>query len=94
MRSGCPRLLWCAILPASPVESGAAAAAGATEFTRLTRYGGELAREVWTGIPTLGPREDQLAAAQAAGYEPDGEYLIGRDPREMTQAELAANATS
>ena len=49
---------------------------------------------MWTGIPTLGPREDQLAAAQAAGYEPDGEYLIGRDPREMTQAELAANATS
>src|SRR5215471_16658608 len=31
-----------------------------------------------------------MEQARRAGYEPDGEYLIGRDPREMTRAELEA----
>jgi hypothetical protein len=41
-------------------------------------------RETWTGkrVPDL--TAEQLAQAHAAGYEPDGEWLIGRDPRTMT----------
>jgi hypothetical protein len=47
-------------------------------------------REIWTGkhVPDL--TAELLAQAHAAGYEPDGEWLIGRDPRAMTQAELRA----
>ena len=48
------------------------------------------AREVFTGrkIGSLSPEEAKLA--HAAGYEPDGEHLIGRDPRQMNSAELEA----
>src|SRR5215469_5934030 len=31
-----------------------------------------------------------MERARASGYEPDGEYMVGRDPREMTRAELEA----
>ena len=33
---------------------------------------------------------DEMARAHAGGYEPDGEYLIGRDPRGLTRDELWA----
>jgi hypothetical protein len=59
-------------------------------FDTTTRRGRERAREVFTGrkVASLTPEETELA--HAAGYEPDGEYLIGRDPRAMERAELEA----
>ena len=59
-------------------------------FERTTRRGRERAREVWTGVRVKGCTSDQIAAARVAGYEPDGEYFVGRDPREMTPDELIA----
>jgi len=55
-----------------------------------TRRGRERVREVFTGrkVASLSPAE--LEHAQRAGYEPDGEYLVGRDPREMTRDQLEA----
>jgi hypothetical protein len=55
-----------------------------------TRRGRERAREVFTGrkIASLSPKEAERVPA--AGYEPDGEHLIGRDPRQMNRAELEA----
>jgi hypothetical protein len=61
---------------------------GAVVHTALTRRGREQAREVWTGR-----RADQLSAEEhLVGHEPDdaGIYLVGRDPRQMTQDELRA----
>jgi hypothetical protein len=56
----------------------------------MTRRGRERAREIWTGsrVDSLGP--ENLAAARGAGYEPDGDWLVGRDPRRMTRAEVEA----
>ena len=55
-----------------------------------TRRGRERVREVFTGrkVASLSPAE--LEHAQCAGYEADGAYLVGRDPRAMTRAELEA----
>jgi hypothetical protein len=62
--------------------------AGATE---LTRYGRGRGRKAWTGMRIDGLTEDELAAAWVAGYERGGDgWFIGRDPREMTQAQLEA----
>src|SRR5689334_11994705 len=47
-------------------------------------------REVWTGCRVADLTPDQLDQARVAGYEPDGDYLVGRDPREMEPAELEA----
>jgi len=59
-------------------------------FESTTRRGREQVREVFTGrkVASLSPTE--LEHAHRAGYEPDGEYLIGRDPREMMREELEA----
>ena len=60
------------------------------EGRQMTRRGRERARETWTGsrVDSLGI--ENLAAARAAGYEPDGDWLVGRDPRRMTRAEIEA----
>jgi hypothetical protein len=60
-------------------------------FDLTTRRGRERVREVWTGCKASSLSEDDLARAGAAGYEPgpDG-YLVGRDPRQMSQDELRA----
>jgi hypothetical protein len=60
-------------------------------FDITTRRGRERMREVWTGCKVSSLSEDDFARAGAAGYEPgpDG-YLVGIDPRRMTQAELQA----
>ena len=57
----------------------------------LTRRQRERLRERWTGCKAADLSEDELARAWAAGYEPgpDG-WMVGRDPRTMTQAELRA----
>src|SRR5215467_15439755 len=55
-----------------------------------TRRHQERDREVFTGrkVASLSPVE--MERARRAGYEADGEYLIGRDPREMMREELEA----
>jgi len=55
-----------------------------------TRRHQERDREVFTGrkVASLSPVE--MERARRAGYEPDGEYFIGRDPREMLREELEA----
>jgi hypothetical protein len=63
-------------------------------FDVTTRRGGrgrERQRQLWTGRKVIGLGEEQLVEARRAGYEPgpDG-YMVGRDPREMTQAEAEA----
>jgi hypothetical protein len=63
---------------------------GPVTFDRTTRRGRERVREVWTGVPVANCTPEDIAAAHAAGYEPDGGYFIGRDPRQMTQDELRA----
>jgi transcriptional regulator with XRE-family HTH domain len=55
-----------------------------------TRREREKARETFAGRLVRSLTPDEMERAHQAGYEPDGEYLIGRDPREMTQAELKA----
>jgi hypothetical protein len=55
-----------------------------------TRRGRERAREIWTGIKVVDCAPEDLAKARIAGYEPDGAYFIGRDPRGMSQGELQA----
>jgi len=59
-------------------------------FDVTTRRGRERLREVFTGrrVDSLLPEERERACA--AGYEPDGDYLAGRDPRKMAPAELRA----
>jgi hypothetical protein len=59
-------------------------------FDVMTRRGQERMREVYTGrkVASLSPEDTERA--RAAGYEPDGEYLRGGDPREMTQDVLRA----
>jgi hypothetical protein len=59
-----------------------------TIFDITTRRGRERAREVWTGQQVACLTSAELEGARAAGYEPDGEHLIGRDPRAMSQDEL------
>ena len=63
---------------------------GSVVFDITTRREREWVREVFTGgkIASLSPEEAERA--HAAGYEPDGEHLIGRDPRQMNRAELEA----
>ena len=57
----------------------------------LTSNGRELeVREVFTGRKVASLPATELEHAHRAGYEPDGEYLIGRDPREMMREELEA----
>jgi hypothetical protein len=60
------------------------------QFDITTRRGRERSREVWTGIKVADCTEAQITAAAAAGYEADGEYFVGRDPRRMSQDELRA----
>jgi hypothetical protein len=52
----------------------------------------EQARERFTGRKVSSLTPGELDRARAAGYEPSGidDWLIGRDPREMTQDELRA----
>lgn len=47
-------------------------------------------RERWTSIRPSGCDPDELARAHAAGYEADVSeaYFVGRDPRQITAAEL------
>lgn len=49
------------------------------------------AREVFTGRKAADLNDAEIAASWAAGYEPgpDG-YMVGRDPRQMSPAELKA----
>jgi hypothetical protein len=50
-----------------------------------------LTREGFTGRRASSLSAEEMAAAKTAGYEPGtDDCLIGRDPREMTQAELRA----
>ena len=62
-----------------------------TIFDITTRLGRERVRELFTGCRVSSLSEDDLARAQAAGYElgADG-HLVGRDPRRMTQDEIRA----
>jgi hypothetical protein len=58
--------------------------------TVMTRLGRQRVREVFTGrrVASLSPGERDHA--HRAGYELAGDWLIGRDPREMLQDELRA----
>ena len=71
------------------IEEGEARSAGVV-FESTLRRRRERVREVFTGrkVDNLSPGE--MERARRAGYEPDGEYLVGRDPREMTRDELEA----
>ena len=53
-----------------------------------TRRSRERQREVWTGVKVAGCSAEQIEQARAAGYEVDGDYFIGRDPRTMSQTDL------
>jgi hypothetical protein len=55
-----------------------------------TRRRRERAREVFTGRRVSTLSSEELERARQAGYEPSGvdDWLISRDPRAMTQAEL------
>jgi hypothetical protein len=57
----------------------------------MTRRQHEQLRERWTGLRAVDLNTEQLAEASVAGYEPgpDG-YMVGRDPRAMSLAELEA----
>ena len=59
-------------------------------FDVTTRRGRERVREVFTGRKVISLSPDDLVRARTAGYEPDGDHLIGRDPREMAREELEA----
>ena len=70
-------------------ETGGSGGVGvALEIT--TRRGRERVREVFTGRKVASLSSAELENAQRAGYEPDGDHLIGRDPREMMREELEA----
>jgi hypothetical protein len=56
----------------------------------LTRRERERHREIWTGRRVSELSAQDVARAAAAGYEPDGAWLVGRDPRKLTQDELKA----
>jgi hypothetical protein len=60
------------------------------KFEGLITAGRERGREVWTGVAVKRCSPADLEAAARAGYEPAGEYFIGRDPRDMTADEIAA----
>jgi hypothetical protein len=47
----------------------------------------ETKREIFTGRTVVA---QDLEAAKRAGYEPDGKYYVGRDPRTMSPDELRA----
>ena len=51
--------------------------------------GCEGVREV-TGRPVIGLSPDEAERARQAGFEPAGEWLVGRDPRAMSTGELKA----
>jgi hypothetical protein len=59
-------------------------------FDITTRRRRERAREVFTGRKAASLPAKEAERAHAAGYDPDGEHLIGRDPRQMNRAELEA----
>src|SRR5215469_742304 len=59
-------------------------------FDVTTRRGRARVREVFTGRKVISWSPDDLVRARTAGYEPDGDHLIGRDPREMMREELEA----
>jgi hypothetical protein len=59
-------------------------------FDITTRRGREWVREVFTGRKVANLAPEEAKRAHAAGYEPDGDYLIGGDPRPMERAELEA----
>jgi len=60
-------------------------------FDVTTRRGRERVREVWTGVRPSTLSGDELEAAHRAGHEIGGDdWFVGRDPREMTRAELEA----
>src|SRR5215472_5447576 len=59
-------------------------------FDVTTRRGRERVREVFTGRKVISLSPDDLVRARTAGYEPDGDHLIGRDPRETAREELEA----
>jgi len=63
---------------------------GANGLGAVTRRQRERDCEVFTGRKVASLSAAEMEQARRAGYEPDGEYLIGRDPREMTRAELEA----
>jgi len=63
---------------------------GANGLGAATRRQRERDCEVFTGRKVASLSAAEMEQARRAGYEPDGEYLIGRDPREMTRAELEA----
>jgi len=68
-----------------------AVVAEADPVVTVTRRARERSRECWTGKRATNLDAEQRAQAWVAGYEPgpDG-YMVGRDPRTMTPAELAA----
>jgi hypothetical protein len=51
----------------------------------------ERARERWTGRRADDLSGEEMTLAWAAGYEPgpDGGYMVGRDPREMSADDFA-----
>jgi hypothetical protein len=55
-----------------------------------TRREREKRLERWTGVRVADCSPGQIAEAAAAGYEPDGDHFIGRDPRRMSAGEIAA----
>jgi hypothetical protein len=55
-----------------------------------TRRGRERVREVFTGRKVASLSQEERDRAHRAGYEPDGDWLIGRDPRAMGRGELEA----
>ena len=61
-----------------------------SDLDGLPRRARERVRERWAGRPLDSLDPDEIAAAHAAGYEPDGGWLVGRDPRRVTQAALVA----
>jgi hypothetical protein len=73
-------------------RSGPLVADMSVVFEVTTRRGRERVREVFTGRRVSGLSPEEAARARQAGYELSGvdDWLIGRDPRKMTQAELRA----
>jgi hypothetical protein len=59
-------------------------------FDITTRRGRERLREVFSGRKVASLTPEEAERAHAAGYEPDGDYFVGRDPRQMNRAELEA----
>jgi hypothetical protein len=61
-------------------------------FDIRTRRGREQLRQVFSGRRASSLSPDETERVHEAGYETSsgGDWLIGRDPREMTQVELRA----